>query len=232
MAKRTRPPLTSAERDEIARRVRAGEKGSDLAREFGVTRAYVSLLKVSSKNRQNLAEAELGKLQELLSGSTPEKEGLVPVADRWTPEHCRQLIWKLFRKRPGPRTLREYLTPYLSGSGAIDFDKPQPPKPRHINQIPPELAEKPDYVAYYLSPVAEKIAWREYELALAAWEKRHPEAARSDREKREKDQAPSSSLPLAAEVHRHANLTTQGAKAGKSTIDPGERLPPNDGRRP
>ena len=62
-----------------------------------------------------------------------------------------------------------------------DSPSPQPPKPHHINQILPELAQDPEFVAYYLSPICEQIAWREYECALADWNARF--AATEEREK-------------------------------------------------
>jgi hypothetical protein len=182
MARSATHRLTLAQREDITRRVRAGENGAQVAREFGVTRAYVSLLKGNPKPPQELTESELAKLHGILSCSTPVKEGIVPVGDRWTPEFGRQLIERLFKKRPGVRAIQNYVAPYLSIRELSEFDKPQPPRPRHVSQISEDLAKNADFVAYYLSPLAMKIAWREYEIALAEWERRQASGAKANPE--------------------------------------------------
>lgn len=190
--------LNQDQRDEITRRVLAGEAAASLGREFGVTRAYVALLKAQAvdperfirkqeaKLSQKLTAAEVERFCRLLATSTPEDHDLVPTAEHWSYEHGRQLADKLFpNKHPSVRVMKECLAPYLPKPGDFRFTKPKPPKPHHLNQIPPDLAGDPDYVAYYLSPICEQIAWREYELALADWNARfaqheEPPAATDD----------------------------------------------------
>lgn len=177
--------LNHEQRDEITRRVLAGEKAAALGGEFGVTRAYVALLKAQAldpqrfirkkeaKLSQKLTAAEIQQFDEVLATSTPEDHGLVPTSQRWSFEHGHQLAGKLFpNKRPSVRVIKQCLTPYVPKREEFRFTRPQPPKPHHINQISPELAKDPDYVAYYLSPICEQIAWREYELAVADWDAR------------------------------------------------------------
>jgi hypothetical protein len=164
--------------------VLAGETATALGKEFGVTRAYVALLKAQaldperfirkreSKLSLKLTAAELKKFDETLSSSTPADHDLVPTSERWSLEHGHQLAWKLFKKHPSVRVIKECLTPYMPKREDFRFTRPQPPKPHHINQISPDLAKDPDYVAYYLSPICEQIAWREYEMAVADWDER------------------------------------------------------------
>jgi hypothetical protein len=180
--------LNQDQRDEITRRVLAGEPAAALGREFGVSRAYAALLKAQALDperfirkqesmlSQKLTAAEVTKFHEVLSTKTPEDLDLVPTSEFWSYEHVQQLARRLFpNKRPSVRVLKECLAPYQRKRSEFRITKPQPPKPHHINQLPPELAKDPDFVAYYLSPVSEKLAWREYELALADWNTRHPE---------------------------------------------------------
>ena len=177
--------LNQEQRDEITRRVLAGETAVSLGKEFGVTRAYVALLKAQALDPERfirkreaklsckLTAAEIERFCEIVSGSTPEDHDLVPTSERWSYGHGRQLAARLFpNKHPGVRVIKECMAPYLPRPEDFRFTKPQPPKPHHINQISPDLAMDPDYVAYYLSPICEQIAWREYELALADWNER------------------------------------------------------------
>ena len=183
----TRPAhqrLSQDQRDEITRRVLAGEKAGALGEEFGVTRAYVGLLKAQvldperfmrqaeAKLTRKLTAAEKATFIETLASSTPEDHDLVPTSARWSLAHGHQLAWKLFHKHVGVRVVTECVTPYMPKRGDFRFTRPQPPKPHHINQISTDLAQDPDYVAYYLSPICEQIERREYELAVADWDVR------------------------------------------------------------
>ena len=180
----SRRKLTREERDEITRRVLAGEQQADLAREFGVTRQCVSLLKIHAerpeeyheflqrKRTRKLMDAEKEKFLHILATSTPEKQKLIPAREKWSLEHGRQLIERLFHKKASPASLKKMMEPYIPKRSEFKFGKPQPPKKHHINQLDPELAKDKDYVKYYLSPICEQIAWREYEMALADWEER------------------------------------------------------------
>ncbi|MDP3852060.1 MAG: hypothetical protein Q8Q59_16275 [Luteolibacter sp.] len=178
--------LTKETRDEITSRVLAGEKATALATEFGVTRAYVSLLKTTALDPERfkrkaeaklslkLTDSEIAGLKHVFDTSTPEDNDLIPARERWSLEHGYQLALKLFNKKPSVRAMKECMGDHLTRRPDRGDPKPKPPKPHHINQIDPELAKDPDYVAYYLSPICEQIARREYEMALADWEKRHP----------------------------------------------------------
>ena len=184
MSEKKRPRLTEEQRAEITRRVLAGEKARELSEEFGVTRAYVALLKAQAldperferkrevKLARKLTEQELEKFKEVLASSTPEDHDLIPTSERWSLDHGSQLAMKLFNKRLSVRALKEWVGPHVPKRSEFRFTRPKPPKPHHINQLDPELAKDEDFVKYYLSPICEQIAWREYEMALADWEER------------------------------------------------------------
>ena len=184
--------LTQEQRDEITRRVLTGETAAALSQEFAVSRAYVALLKAQALDPERFirkAEAnmsrkltrdELAELHAALSSGTPEDLDLIPAVEKWSLEHGFQLAERLIGKRPSVRAMKEIMEPFIPKRSEFRFTRPKPPKPHHINQIDPELAKDPEYVAYYLSPICEQIAWREYEAALADWEERF--AADEERE--------------------------------------------------
>jgi hypothetical protein len=219
MSPAAKPRLNQSQRDEITRRVLAGETANSLGIEFGVTRAYVAWLKAQAldperfvrkaeaKLSQKLTVAELEQFHEALANKTPEDHDLIPATGRWTLDHGHQLAWKLFKKRPSVRVIKECVTPYITKWEDTLFTRPQPPKPHHINQISPELAKDPGYVAYYLSPICEQIAWREYELAAADWDARFANAVESHDEE-------------LAKVH---NEETSGVFPGERGFLPGHR---------
>ena len=220
--------LTSEQREELTRRVLAGESASALGREFGVTRAYAALLKAQalnperyikkaeSKMSRKLTRAELAKFDKILSTSTPEKEGLIPAREKWSIEHGQQLIKRLFKKNASKRLLTECMEPYIPKRSEFRFTKPQPPKPHHVNQLDPELAKNKDFVKYYLSPICEQIAWREYELALADWEERF-----AHEEERENEAA---ARPVAEPAQRP--VLEPGQRVGKHAKSKGSPFTP------
>lgn len=193
--------MTPEQREEATRRVLAGEKAAALAVEYGCTRAYISLLKAQAldpdrfkrkfeaKLKLKLTDEEIARLKHLFDTSTPEDNELIPARERWSLDHGFQLVMKLFGKKPSVRAMKECMGDHIVRRPDFGDPKPKPPKPHHINQIDPEMAKDPDYVAYYLSPICEQIAWREYEFALAEWEKRHPNGEEDGpyREPREDD---------------------------------------------
>jgi hypothetical protein len=176
--------ITREQRDEITRRVLAGETCASLAKEFSVTRSYVSLLKQSAldperfgrerekKLKIKLTAEQRAELERLFQSSTPADHDLIPARERWSLDHGFQLADKLFKKKPGVQAMKALMAPYLKRSSGWDDPMPQPPGPRNVKALDPEIAADPDFVAYYLSPVYEKIRWREYELALEDWKKR------------------------------------------------------------
>ncbi len=119
--------LSKERREEITRRVMSGERAADLGREFGVTRAYVSLLKAyvlhpqryvlkaQKRFSRKLTPNELHQFEAALASGTPETFKLKPTSWHWTLDHAFQLAWKLFKKRPSLRVVKLCLAPYLRG---------------------------------------------------------------------------------------------------------------------
>lgn len=231
--------LNQEQRDEMTRRVLAGETAVSIGKEFGVTRAYVALLKAQALNPERfvrkqeaklsrkLTATELKKFHEVLAGSTPEDHDLVPTSQRWSFEHGRQLAKKLFpHKRLSVRVIKECLTPYLPRRQDFRFTRPQPPKPHHINQIDPELAKDPGYVAYYLSPICEQIAWREYEWAVADWDARF--AAAEEQHEAELAKARQAESPASPPAQR---MPAPGQRIGKHAQSKGSPFTPPKRRK-
>ncbi|MGL4399575.1 MAG: hypothetical protein ACRCXD_06880 [Luteolibacter sp.] len=218
MADESRPRLSEAQREEITRRVLAGEKARPLAEEFGVTRAYVSLLKNQALDPERfvkisplskkLTPEELERFRQTLATTTPADHGFpsYPRPEEWKLEHGSPLAEKLFGKNPSRRVVKECVSPFIPKRKPFEFTRPQPPKPHHISQISPEFAGDPDYVAYYLSPICEQIAWREYEMALADYEARF--AAGEERAKAERDH-------LSDEAPEDFRVPAPGLRTGK-----------------
>jgi hypothetical protein len=185
----SRKRLTKEQREEAKRRVLAGETHRNLAAEFGCTPSYISWLKSEALNPEKhrkklesqltckLTEAELDRLKETLRTSNPCTLGLDPPLREWDSGHVLQLARKWFDKKPSVRILKECLqcVPKQTTYDPL-FCRPKPPEKHHISQLSRDLANDEDYVKYYLSPAAERLAWRQYELALADWQKRFGDA--------------------------------------------------------
>jgi hypothetical protein len=184
MPARGEKKINKDQRAEIVRRVLAGEKAKLLAEEFGVTRAYVSLLKFQTTDparfkdvnitTRKLRLPELAELETVLKTTTPLDHGFrsVPRPEEWRVEHGFLLVEKLFNKKPSKRTVAEFMAPYLRKRQPFEYTRPTPPLPNHIDQLAPEFANDPDFVAYYLSPICAQIKQREYELALIDYDAR------------------------------------------------------------
>lgn len=185
---RPKDRMTEEQRAEATRRVLAGEKATALAVEYGVTRAYISLLKAQaldpdrfnkkreSKLLRKLTDEQLEQLRHTVTTSNPDELKLDPPILRWSFDHVIQISERLFGKRPSKRVIDECLALVKSNEPDRLLRRPQPPKKHHINQLDVDLARDPDFVKYYLSPAAERLAWREYELALADWQARYGDA--------------------------------------------------------
>ncbi len=218
MAEESRQRLSQVQREEITRRVLAGEKARPLAEEFGVTRAYVSLLKNQALDPERfvkisplskkLTPDELERFRQTLATTTPADHGFrsYPRPEEWKLEHGFLLAEKLFGKIPSRRVVKEIVTTFIPKRKPFEFARPQPPQPHHISQISPEFADDPDYVAYYLSPICEQIAWREYEMALADYEARFE--AGEERAEAMRDQ-------VSSDAQEDFRLPTPGTRTGK-----------------
>lgn len=184
----TKKTLSEEQRAEATRRVMAGEKATDLALEYGVTRAYISLLKAyvvhperyETKRVKNLkvalSAAQLAEFRKVIETSDPSKLDLDPPTRVWCMDHGYQLAERMFGKRPSVRVMKESLKHLFIRKNDRTLRRPQPPEPHHISQLTPEFAKNEEFLEYYLSPQANKLAKREYELALADWISRYGDA--------------------------------------------------------
>jgi hypothetical protein len=176
--------LLRSQLDEIVKRLATGESAKNLAIEFGVTRSYVSLLKAkaldpsrvfkSKPPARKLVPSELAELKILLETTLPVDHGIQERRrpEEWRLEHGFILAEKLFKKKISKATVTQLMAPYVTKRKPYVYSRPTPPVPHHIDQIDPELAKDPDYVAYYLSPICQQIVWREYELAVKDYDER------------------------------------------------------------
>lgn len=235
------PRLTDEQRADATRRVLAGEKAAALAREYGVTPAYISLLKAQAldparfrkkrekKLTRKLTDEELASFREAIASSNPHELGLVPPTLRWCHDHGYQLAERMFGKRPSKRVVDECLGPLLKRKPDRFLRRPQPPPKHHVSQLDPELARDEDFVAYYLSPICEQITWREYERALADWEARYGDAEEIDLEAG----APSEDIDeIDWEVPAPMAAAESGRRSGKHAGSKGSPFtPPKKKRR-
>lgn len=215
MSPAKRPRLTGEQRAEITRRALAGENQVEISEEFGVTRACVSLLKAQAlfperyeKKRwemaRKLSDAELAEFRAAVLKSTPVELGLDPLTKLWCMDHGYQLAKRMFGKNPGVRVMRECMEPVLPRGKPEQLRRPQPPEPHAIEQLAPEFANDPDFVAYYLSPICEQIARREYEISLKYWIARHGDVEEIEPAEDEPEPLPPAPPAPGRRIGRHA----------------------------
>lgn len=184
--KRTSRRLSAKQVEEVTRRVMAGENGAALAREFGMSRAYVSLLKRKQEEPEKFGRRRATSKRIVM---TAAEEAKVEAAMSEGPPEAHGMTWHLFWSKDAIRELaRKVLGLEISVASAKRLSrrrppepaeswdpKPRPPRPADIRNLDPQMAADAEFVAYYLSPQAQRLAEREYELALAHWEQREAE---------------------------------------------------------
>lgn len=172
--------LTREQREEVLRRLATGETQASIAKDFNVTRAAISLLKQRTANPERFAEKyglkkrltaeEITTFKQTLDQTLPKDHGLDFVGHAlpkfWTMERGYALADKLFGKEPSLRIMKECMGDRLTRRPDGPLAPPDPPGPRDIRRLPPELAADKSFVKYYMSPIALQIEQREYELAL------------------------------------------------------------------
>ncbi len=125
--------ITLEERSELVRRALAGENMAQLGREFGVTRAYVSLLRQQARDPDGFERKKRAQLDRILTKRLSEAERAVFVrelrtsvpssrvpgstATIWTVDEARDLADHLYGKKPGRRFLQECLNEALKARG-------------------------------------------------------------------------------------------------------------------
>lgn len=160
--------LTPEDREEIRRRMEAGEKQTVLAAEFGVTRQAISLLKKRPSSGGNverfgrhMTKAEQEKFKATLETSTPEDHGLgddlMYDPEMWTIARAHALAEQLagarLRKFPVTKLIKSwYPEGELWGIVRDNGDKPAP-----IFRRPRQRSIDPDFDAFLQSPIGKKI---------------------------------------------------------------------------
>lgn len=184
--------LNAAQREEIRARALAGERQVDLAREFGVTRAYVSLIRQQALHPERyqerrgvltskLLDHELEDLLKVVSTTRPIDHGLEPPLVRWDGDLVVQLGRRMFGKKLVKWVVRQALDASKAARASDRvLRRPQPPEKHHIGQLSRDLLENEDFVEYYLSPAAEEVERRSYERALAEWIARYGDVEEVD----------------------------------------------------
>ncbi|MEI6655470.1 MAG: helix-turn-helix domain-containing protein [Verrucomicrobiota bacterium] len=172
--------LTQEQREEVLRRLATGETQASIAKDFNVTRAAISLLKQRTANperytqkydlKKRLSAGEITTFKQTLDQTLPQDHGLEFVGHAlpkfWTMERGYALADKLFGKDPAVRVMKECMGNHLVRRPDGPLAPPEPPGPRDIRRLPPDLAADKSFVKYYMSPIALQIEQREYELAL------------------------------------------------------------------
>ena len=198
--------LTPEQRAEILRRLATGETQTSVAKDFNVTRAAISLLKQKTADpdrfvakyglKKRLTATEISTLKQTLDSTLPKDHDLDCVGHSlpkfWTMDRGYALADKLFGKQPSVRIMKECLGDHLARRPDGPLAPPEPPGPRDIRRLPPELAADKSFVKYYMSPIALQIEQREYELALEHY---HLQLAKQ--QQREAANTPDDSLPPA-----------------------------------
>jgi hypothetical protein len=196
--------LTLEQREEILRRLATGETQTAVAKDFNVTRAAISLLKQRTADperfaaryglKKRLSAQEADTLKQTFDTSLPKDHGLDVLgpapSKMWTLERGYALAEKLFGRQPSVRVMKSCMGGHLARRPDGELMPPEPPPPRDLRRLSPELAADKSFVKYYLSPIALQIEQREYELALEHYQKH-----RAALEKRQADQASHDILP-------------------------------------
>jgi hypothetical protein len=152
--------LTPALRAEILQRLKAGESGSALAREFKVTRQAVSLLKIkdaTAKTRARLVPEEIQKLKTMVKSSLPSKYGWAVKGawnDQWTGVFLHRLGEKVANRRlmllPVRRLFREWFGNRTQAVPPIYTKNNQVRR----SSIPKEMRD-PDFISFLRQRAAE-----------------------------------------------------------------------------
>ena len=145
--------LSEDMRAEILGRLKAGERASSLAREFGVTRQAVSLLKIkssTSKSRPRLVEEEIEKLRALAVNSRPSDHGWADPGswnDEWSSVSLHKLGEKLAKRRLMVLPIRRLFREWFGDSGRAPIGSYDPDRPESLATIPEDL-RSPDFLQF------------------------------------------------------------------------------------
>lgn len=134
-------------RAEIIARLKAGESGSSLAREFNVSRQAISLIKVkeaSAKTLPRLVAEEVAKLRKLATNSRPSKYGFVPTGswnDEWTAKLLHKLGEKVAKRRLMLLPVRRLFQEWFGDQGRAPVGAYDPDRADSLARIPKDLRD-------------------------------------------------------------------------------------------
>jgi len=189
-----RGKLTPEQRQELLRRLDAGEKPADLVTEFGISRQAISQLRDYHLNpevarrkgilRSRLLPEEREHVIHLMRTSVPRDHGVENEGhghpDIWNVERLTALTRKLYDKKMFAYAARECIQEARPDPRFDPDAKPEPPGPPDIRDIDPELAQDKEFVEYYFSDACQRIRQKEYEWALREWEERQARKTRGE----------------------------------------------------
>jgi hypothetical protein len=154
--------LTEDMRAEILNRLKAGERAATLAREFGVTRQAVSLLKIktaTAKSRPRLVGEEVDKLKKLATTTRPSDHGFEPPGswyDQWSAKSLHKLGEKMAKRRLMVLPIRRLFQEWFGGWGGAPAGAYDPDQPKSLATIPEELRD-PEFLQFLREKAAAAI---------------------------------------------------------------------------
>ena len=183
--------LTEEERKAVIDRLRAGESGAALAREFGISRQGIHYLKqrhdfldgVSATPpggpkrlpKMKLTEAQWEQVKQQLRESKPADHGLDRLGDdpreRWNLDRALQLAVALTGRKPGRSPMKAVLAEVLP-PGPSWWEPKGPPVRLTFDTLSESQRADPDLAKYLLSDIYWQIQQREYAWMLRDYARR------------------------------------------------------------
>lgn len=236
--------LTKEQRASLLDRLRAGEPGAALAREFGVTRQAVCFLRQHQDYREGLRDKlpsgkrppkmkltndEWERVKQQLLRSKPADHGLHLIGDdpqqRWNLERSLELARLLTGRIPSKSKMKAVLMD-TAPPPMPWWKRPEPPVRLTLDNLSESQRNDPELSAYLLSDVYWRIQQREYELAIEEHDRRGldegPPATAGDHH-------PEEDTSLLPAVPQPAFLPSPGQRVGKHKG--GRNQPPKSKRK-
>lgn len=220
--------FTPEQRDEIVRRVEAGDVRAAIARDYGVSREAISQIYIrmttsdeerrpSLRRRKLLTDDELAQFEKLLETTVPKDHDLHLLGpghpDFWSEDRARALMNAKFGKNPAAHVMKKCLSKHRNAPEYDPDQPPPPPLPHDIRRLSPEMAANEEFVEYYLSKKAWELTLREHELAVREWEKDKAkrDAARAKKAAEEPPPPPPAREPLAPGMRVGKHRASKGS---------------------
>lgn len=191
----TRTRLTKEQREEVKKALRSGEKGTEIAERYSITRQAISLIKRSldaddgdpnaiavynrrkSPLRMRLEPEMWEELASIVKSTSPTKHRLAKKddyeADVWNLERVTKLAEKLYGRKPAFTRVTLFLDEHFPKKTLPQpgRQRPKPPVRVTMGSISPEFRDNDSFVKYVTSETYWKIQKRSYKVELAEYEK-------------------------------------------------------------